>query len=254
MALLEAIARDIEALGARHPQLADFRAAKHFDREHLAIDYAFHTHASTHRGGWTSGVPNPDPDGIWLYIDLHDPGSTAQIDTQPVVPMIDVLGRKLMMLLLEGDAARPPAAGALHAILERRARAASPSDTCTGVVTDTETPSTAPGERIALDDLLARRPRSGRFVTEGWVQIAHHCPPCPPGAWCKPCEEVVWLSPVAGAYKDPLTRDQNLVVAVRDATRFAVIQRYRVVVAACLSSTAPDAPLTVELRGFERIP
>jgi hypothetical protein len=128
VALLGAIALDIEALGPRYPQLAGFRAAQNFDRGRLVIEYAHHTHPSTHRGGWTSGVPNPDADGIWLYVDLHGADSMAQIHTQPMVPMLDVLGQKLMMLLLEGEATRP-AAGALQAILENRARgAAKPRD------------------------------------------------------------------------------------------------------------------------------
>jgi hypothetical protein len=105
-----------------------------------------------------------------------------------------------------------------------------------------------------MDDLLARRPRSGRFVTEGWAQITRHCPPCPPGALCKPCEEVVWLSPVFGAFKDPLSRDENLVLDVPDARRFELHRRYRVVFVACHHSSNPTAPLAAELRGFEPIP
>ena len=99
--------------------------------------------------------------------------------------------------------------------------------------------------------MVAQKPRSGRFTVEGWVQIARPCPPCPPGANCKPCEDTVWLSSVRGAYKDPLARDQSLVIAVPDARRFVVMDHVRVVVVACDMSGVVDAPLTVELRGLE---
>jgi hypothetical protein len=249
VALLEGIAADIEALAARFPQLAAFRAATHLDRARLVIEYGHHTHPATHHGGWTSGVPNPDPDGIWLYVDLHDPADMAQIHTQPDVPMVDALGQKLELLVLEGSATTR-AQDALRAILRRRAAEADPC----GRPADGEPPSAHGSERVTLDELLARKPRTGRFTTEGWVQIAHHCGTCPPGALCKPCEEIVWLSPMAGAYKDPLARDQNLVIAVPDARRFDLVRRYRVTVVACGPSGAPEAPLTLELRGFERLP
>jgi hypothetical protein len=119
VALLEAIAHDIEALAPAYPQLAGFRTATCFDATRLTIVYDFHTHPPRRAGGWAAAVPNPDSDGIWFYIDLHDPESSAQIHTQPVTPMIDVLGQRLMMLVLEGDRTAP-VAGELRSILERR--------------------------------------------------------------------------------------------------------------------------------------
>jgi hypothetical protein len=248
---MDAIARDIEALGSAYPQLAAFRAAQHLDRDRLVIEYAFHTHTATHRGGWTAGVPNPDADGIWLHVDLHDADSKAQIHTQPDVPLLDALGEKLLMLLLEGMTVKP-AAGELRAILAGRAAEANALDAC-GHPSESERPS-AGATMVGIDDITARKPRSGRFVSEGWVQIVHHCAPCPPSAACKPCEEVVWLSAVRGAFKDPLARDQNLVLAVPDAHQFDMLGHYRVVFVACSVSSDPAAPLTAELRGFERIP
>src|SRR5262245_52945003 len=82
--ILKAIAMDIEKLKTDFPQLRDFSAATHLHAEPPSISYAFHTHAPERAGGWTSGVPNPDADGIWFYIDLHNPSSRLQIHTQPV--------------------------------------------------------------------------------------------------------------------------------------------------------------------------
>jgi hypothetical protein len=116
--VLRAVATDIEALGARHAQLAAFRAADHLDLAQARIDYAWHTHAAARTGGWTSGVPAPDADGIWLYIDVHDPASTLQIHTQPVVERLCLAGARVSLLVLEGDQV-DPAAGELRRILER---------------------------------------------------------------------------------------------------------------------------------------
>lgn len=117
-AFIEAVARDIERLGRDYPQLRRFSAARHCDPARLVIEYGYHTHAPTGRGGWTAGVPNPDPDGVWLYIDLHDPGSTAQIHTQPVVMPRRYGDQRVMVLLLDGEETRPLGA-ALSQVLER---------------------------------------------------------------------------------------------------------------------------------------
>lgn len=108
----------VEALGASRPQLAQFRADEHLDAAQARIDYAGHTHAATHAGGWTAGVPNPDTDGIWFHIDVHDPASTAQIHTQPVVERLCLGTARVSFLVLEGDQVEP-AAGELRRTLER---------------------------------------------------------------------------------------------------------------------------------------
>jgi hypothetical protein len=113
-ATLQAIAHDIEALGAKHAALREFSAARHYDTAALRIDYAWHTHQATHQGGWTAGVPNPDDDGVWFYIDVHAADSTLQIHTQPVVPAWCLGGKRVAFLMLEGAKA-----GALGAELQR---------------------------------------------------------------------------------------------------------------------------------------
>ncbi|MFO0552060.1 MAG: hypothetical protein U0271_26980 [Polyangiaceae bacterium] len=101
---LQAIAERVRALGGECPQLRSFDPSQHLHADGLVITYDYHTHRSTGLGGWTAAVPNPDPDGIWLYIDIHDAFSEAQIHTQPMVPVYDVGGRQvLFMLVLEGS-------------------------------------------------------------------------------------------------------------------------------------------------------
>ena len=100
--ILKAVAMDIEELKPDFPQLRDFSAAKHFRAEPPSIVYAFRTHASERMGGWTSGVPNPNADGIWFYIDLHDHNSKLQIHTQPVTASLCLGESRLSFLMLEG--------------------------------------------------------------------------------------------------------------------------------------------------------
>ena len=100
--ILKAIAMDIEKLKSDFPQLRDFSAATHLHTEPPSISYAFRTHAPERTGGWTSAVPNPDPDGIWFYIDLHKPSSKLQVHTQPVTASLCLGESRVSFLLLEG--------------------------------------------------------------------------------------------------------------------------------------------------------
>lgn len=112
------IASDIEKLTRQYAQLANYRAV---DQAECTIRFAHKTHRSTARGGWSAGVPQPDPDGIWFYIGIYDPRgpeAQAQIHMQPVVPDWWIGSRKVMFLILEGDKTTP-AAGAIMKILER---------------------------------------------------------------------------------------------------------------------------------------
>jgi len=104
--ILSTIAREIEDARDRFPQLAEFRATRHGHLDRLTIDYGYHTHAAQRVGGWAAGVPNPDRDGIWFYVDFHDPSSTAQIHTQPMVPDMWLRDKKVMVLILEGTGTR----------------------------------------------------------------------------------------------------------------------------------------------------
>lgn len=115
---IRAVARDIESLNKEFPQLKKFSAARDCDEERLTIGYDHKTHRSERRAGWASGVPNPDPDGIWFYIDLHEPGSMAQIHTQPFVIPLCFREKNVMFLILEGKQTRD-VAGRIHAILEK---------------------------------------------------------------------------------------------------------------------------------------
>ena len=103
--VMEAIAQDIEALKTSYPQLAQFHATAFHD-DQPAIDYAFHTHAAERGAGWSSGVPNPDSDGVWFHLDFHDPASTAQIHTQPVIAAQCIGDKRVSLLILEGSATR----------------------------------------------------------------------------------------------------------------------------------------------------
>jgi len=102
-----------------YPQLKEFSTDKHVDIENLKLDYSYHTHEPERTGGWTSGVPNPDPDGIWFYIDLHDKDSTAQKHTQPVTGIsIEFGNKKICFLILQGSETKS-ISGEIISIFER---------------------------------------------------------------------------------------------------------------------------------------
>ena len=116
---LGSVAHEIEDLKDRYPQLKEFSVEKHFNVEKLQISYEYHTHRSDKVGGWTSGVPNLDDDGIWFFIDVHEPTSTAQLHTQPVTVPICLADKKVTFLILEGKATES-VDGAIRRILESR--------------------------------------------------------------------------------------------------------------------------------------
>jgi hypothetical protein len=115
---IEGIAHDIAGLKDTYPQLKEFSVAQHLKADKNQISYGYHTHKSAGRGGWTSAVPNPDDDGIWFYIDFHDPGSTRQIHAQPVAIPYCVGAMRLSFLCLEG-AKTKRAEGAIWEILKK---------------------------------------------------------------------------------------------------------------------------------------
>jgi hypothetical protein len=116
---IKKVSEEISKLKETYPQLKEFSIDKHADIENLKVSYSYHTHKSKRSGGWTSGVPNPDPDGIWFYIDLHDKGSTAQIHTQPITGTSLRVGNKsVCFLILEGKTTKS-VAGKISSILKQ---------------------------------------------------------------------------------------------------------------------------------------
>ena len=120
--VLQAIARDIAGLKRDFPQLEDFSRSDHADPKELKIAYGYHTHRPQGRAGWTSGVPNPDDDGVWFYIDFHDPGSMAPIHTQPLVPKGLLGDKRVMFLILEGLEAKSVAGSIRQILMKNGAR------------------------------------------------------------------------------------------------------------------------------------
>ncbi|EMJ95823.1 hypothetical protein [Leptospira alstonii] len=72
------IRKDINQLKSRYPQLADFTISN-IDLKSLKISYEYKCHRPNHNGGWTGGVPNPDRNGMWLYISFWDEKSIYDI-------------------------------------------------------------------------------------------------------------------------------------------------------------------------------
>jgi hypothetical protein len=122
-ATCHAIAEDIEDLARHYPQLAAFTVTRVMKRQ-CTIDYEYHTHKPEQRGGWSSGVPHPDPDGIWLFINVWDPDDPsdryAELHTQPMTFERRHLGkREVTVFVAEGDHTTP-VADHIHAILKAR--------------------------------------------------------------------------------------------------------------------------------------
>jgi hypothetical protein len=101
------IASDIANLKSTFPQLKNFSVAENANADELRISYGYHTHKPDGLAGWTAGVPNPDEDGIWFYIDFHEVDSTAQIHTQPITRPFCIGNKRVSFLSLEGRHTKP---------------------------------------------------------------------------------------------------------------------------------------------------
>jgi len=84
-----------------------FSPAACADLERLTITYSYSTHEPQGRPGWAGSVPNPNADGVWFYIDFHDPDSQAQIHTQPVTVPLCFGDKRVSFLILEGKKTKP---------------------------------------------------------------------------------------------------------------------------------------------------
>ena len=113
------IASDIATLKARYAQLSAFDEQNIGSRPgECSLDYAYHTHPSTRRGGWAAQVPNPDPDGVWFHIAIWDPEGPArseQLNTQAGFSVFALGDKRITVLTLGGTSSSSPALSGVSA-------------------------------------------------------------------------------------------------------------------------------------------
>ncbi len=114
--ILTDIKSDLADLAGEYPQLQDVSEKALLNASRLSLAYSYRTHVAQQPGGWTAGVPNPDDDGIWFYIDFHDPNSSEQIHTQPVIRALCLGPKQVSVLILEGKNTKS-ASGKIYSVL-----------------------------------------------------------------------------------------------------------------------------------------
>jgi hypothetical protein len=97
------IAKEIELLKKDFPQLREFELSKNINKRNCKIDYKYKCHKSERKGGWTSGVPNPGPDGLWFYIALWDENFPAESISQINPDIWEIQDRRVTYIILEGE-------------------------------------------------------------------------------------------------------------------------------------------------------
>src|SRR5215471_7809262 len=114
---IAAIGQDIAQLKAKFPQLREFSVSENVRSERLIIDYDYHTRW-LHIGDGRRLVAEPDDDGVWVYIDFHDPASGSRYDTQPGDPQDCFEDKKVQFSILQGKKTNP-VADEIRKILEQ---------------------------------------------------------------------------------------------------------------------------------------
>jgi hypothetical protein len=164
---IERIGAGIANLRAEFPQLNSFSVSQHVHAERWEIEYGYHTHRVWNRAGWVGGVPNPDDDGVWFFIDFHRPDSQRQIDRQPVVPPYCFGEEQVLFLILQGKNTKS-VADAVWQVLEQQGVKYCPE----GVVAAEVKPSDAI-ERVGADIAKFK----GKFPQLGQFSISQHVHP-----------------------------------------------------------------------------
>ena len=80
---------------------------------------------------------------------------------------------------------------------------------------------------LTVPELAALHPGEGTWRVQGFVALVHACPPCPPGAHCKPCmaDNVVLTATPRRLVDYSEMRPDDLIVFVPKAAALAVGQR-----------------------------
>jgi len=97
------ISKDIEALKPDFPQLKDFQDST--ARRDCTIDYTYHVGKLTGGAGWRGATPKPDPDGVWLHLELWDENSpnVSQLNLQRVEPPMYIGSHRVTLVVLDGE-------------------------------------------------------------------------------------------------------------------------------------------------------
>jgi hypothetical protein len=108
----------------------------------------------------------------------------------------------------------------------------APESTPTGNANGNPSATANPGASPGVAEVVAQHPVEGAFTVTGYAAKVLTCPPCPPGALCKPC---MGDNVVLSDDKTPITSYQNLgpremiiFGESADITRMHVGERYRV--------------------------
>jgi hypothetical protein len=98
---VQRIGAEIAKLKGKYPQFRQFSVAQNVHSDRLTIEYDYHTHDGRHVGGISALVPDPDDDGVWLYIDFRGPDSSLHGDPNGV-PVACLGAQRVSVLILDG--------------------------------------------------------------------------------------------------------------------------------------------------------
>jgi len=123
------IARSIERLKPRFDQLAEFSDARNVLADGV-ISYDYKTHPSVVRGGWRSGWPVANSDGIALHIDIWDESDPhrSQLNDQRAEtrPYARIGAWRVTFIMSEGNAVAPVYDSVYQILLAKGLRVGDP--------------------------------------------------------------------------------------------------------------------------------
>lgn len=104
---------------------------------------------------------------------------------------------------------------------------------------------------VTIHDLKQRNPTSGFYDTEGYVAKIYSCPPCPPGAVCKPCmEDNIVISEQDITLESYTLRDTELIIFVSQPEQFVLGRKYTYSIQISATRSTGDSINDIRLVGY----
>ncbi len=107
---------------------------------------------------------------------------------------------------------------------------------------------------ISISELNKQKPENGTFETKGFIAKVFTCPPCPPGAQCKPCmKDNIVISEEKKTLENYDIGHTELIIFTNEDKKYAVGEQYEFKIRITENKTTASELNDIELISSKRI-
>lgn len=120
------------------------------------------------------------------------------------------------------------------------------------VTTNRDYPTTQNFSFYSISDIKQKNLANGSYNTEGYVVKRYECPPCPPGAQCKPCMRGnIVISEINKLLDTYILTNSEIILFANNPKQFELGKKYSFSVKV-LDYTSTNKPINdIELVGYQ---